>query len=714
MALLSVMLPLFAIAPASAQAAAPAGARTLRDLGYGDLTARTMYGTLDYFVPIPRGLAPQAGSQIDLVVSHSPLLVPERSTVTVVANGQSVGSAFLTRENAVRGKLSVPLPVDNFTGGGYFVQVQFSMRLTRDECEETGNPALWATVHGDSGVSVPTAPRSAAPTLDESGGLFTPPAPIASPTAASADPPPETAAVVLPRGPASEEVEAAGLVAYQLGRWAAAAGRDPVVGAARAPVPGRANVVVGQGGSLAQAGSWGTLGWSGQAFSTPGGQVPAEHGVLAVRADAGSPRLLVSGGSPSGVRLAAESVVRPQSRALLGRDYAVATGALAIPAPARPWENGAASFAQLGADRRVVNGPGEHTMDLFFDRPPEWTLRPGTFLELALDAAPGLRFETSWVAASVNGIDVGTRRLEATTGDETRVRRIRFELPADALSTSLDGRPQRALALQLRLFLDLPQSGCTQAAPTSAWATVLPTSSWQLPHEDYGGLDLGRFPAPFVLATGDTSAIVALPDQPTDAELSAGLQVMAALGRWATGEPTALPRLVLGAAVDPANANVILVGRPDRNGLSQAAAAKAPALFEEIDPVVYRLAPGERRGYLRLAESPWTKGRVALALIGDGTTGATLAAQALTRADVRSGLRGRLAVVQDGLPAQVLQNADPPAAAPEFFAPRLAQAQPRLIERLPAWQLVGGVVLVAFVAFLAIVFSVRWRRKLRG
>lgn len=62
------------------------------DLGYGDRTARTMYGGLDYFFPVPAGEEPVEGARLELISSHSPLLLPERSTMTIIVNGLSVQS----------------------------------------------------------------------------------------------------------------------------------------------------------------------------------------------------------------------------------------------------------------------------------------------------------------------------------------------------------------------------------------------------------------------------------------------------------------------------------------------------------------------------------------------------------------------------------------------------------------------------------------------
>jgi hypothetical protein len=161
-ALLFLSALMLSTAPSSTAAAArlssEPGMYRFADLGYGDRTARTMYGSLDYFFSIPAGEEPLEGAHLELIYSHSPLLLPERSTMTIIVNGLSVQSVRLTPETRTRASLTVPLPPDMFGGEGFFVQVRFQMRLTRDECEETRNPALWATIHGDSLLVLPTRP----------------------------------------------------------------------------------------------------------------------------------------------------------------------------------------------------------------------------------------------------------------------------------------------------------------------------------------------------------------------------------------------------------------------------------------------------------------------------------------------------------------------------------------------------------------------------
>lgn len=706
--LLAVALPALLIGPLLAHSAAPrvladgaAGAHTFSALGYGDRTARSLYGSLDYFFPVSRSQSVQAGTTFDLDISHSPLLVPDRSTATVVVNGQSVTSAFLTLQNQSHGHLAVPVPAQPDASGGLFVQVAFSLRLTHDTCEETQNPALWATVHGDSQLTLATG-AAKAPDLQDLDALFAPSPADAAPLALS-----------LPANPAPEEVEAAGDIAFQAGRWAQLAGQDPNIALTASPVAGQPAVLVGSGPALQPAVNWGGIAWNGVAFTANGAAVPADRGLLAL---GNGPQLLVSGGTPAAARDAAQMLANRQRRPQLAGNHAVLSSGTPLTAAAPPaWGASAASFAQLGLDRRQVTGPGEHDIELSFDRPSGWTLGDGSVLQLSVAASTALRADTSWIAAAVNGYDLGTQKLQS--GDDT-AHSYHFDLPAELLNTDLNGAPQRRLELQVRVYLDISQAGCTQSAPDSAWAAIEPTSAWLLPHTRYTGRDLGRFPAALLGADGAPLSVV-LPAKPTQAELNAGIQVLAALGRWTAEDVTQLPRLVLADQLppdQPGRGSFVLIGAPERNLISGVAERTAPGLFAPPVPAASASADGKAGGWLRLAPSPWNKNATVLAVAGADDAGLQAAATALTKRAQLATLRGGAAAIGSGLPPQTSPSSDSAETAPQALAPRLVgpAAQPKAsaatkTQRLHTWQVVGAVLLGAFVTIIGAVLFVKLR-----
>lgn len=691
-ALVMSTAPAGTIAAARLQQSEP-GTYRFADLGYGDRTARTMYGSLDYFFPIPAGEEPVEGARLELISSHSPLLLPERSTMTIIVNGLSVQSVRLTPENRTRSSLTVPLPPELFGGEGFFVQVRFHMRLTRDECEETRNPALWATIHGDSRLVLPTRPVSSY-RLEHLDRLFRPP---------PDDRPPLT--LVIPPSPSPEELEAAGLIAFQLGRWAAAVHADPRLDVATT-TPDTTSIVVGSAPALAGNLPQSAVGWNGTAVTINGVAIPPDHGALAL-ANEGAPRLLVTGATPAAVRLAAHTLVTPERRALLSGAYVAVTDAPVSTATPAPWVNGAASFAQLNVPARVVNGPGEHRIDLAFTRPAGWRLRDGGTLTLDVEVTPAVRRETSWIAASVNGIDLGAQPLRF---DADHPQRYSFALPADLLTTTLDGRAVRTLDLSVRLFLDPPEAGCVVVDGDSLRATLLPTSAWRLPHDVSSMLDLGQFPAPMLSIDSRLPLTVVLPQQPGIVEYAAALRLIAASGRWADTDRIPAPRLITADRLEERNGqHLILIGGAERNLISAEAIARQPDRVGSLQAAVYRPDDnGQCR--LLLTPSPWQRDAALLLIDGATPESLTIGIAALERRETIERLRGSLALIRADAPPQNNAGASDVAPAPISLTP---QIETPLLERLPGWQIAGAVLLGAFLTALVILLTIQIRRRTR-
>lgn len=688
-ALAAVAAPSGALAATQAQSDA---AYRFADLGYGDRTARTMYGGLDYFFPVPAGEEPLEGARLELVYSHSPLLEPERSTMTIIVNGLSVQSVRLTPETRTRATLAVPLPLSVFSGDGFFVQVRFHMRLTSDACEETRNPALWATIHGDSLLVLPTRPAGAY-RLDQFERLFAPP---------PANRPP--LALVIPANPSAEELDAAGVVAFELGRRAAAIRADPRLEVVTT-LSDRASVIIGSAPALAQLLPWGAIDWDGRAVTLAGVPIPDNHGVLAL-AEGGAPRLLITGATPAAVRRAAQALNDPARRTLLDGAYVAVTDAPVPASLSLPWTHGAASFAQLGVSSRSVSGPGEHRIDLTFNRPVAWQLRDGSMLTLDVEATSAVRRDTSWIAASVNGIDLGAQPLQI---DGARPHRYTFALPADLLTATLDGRSVRHLDLTVRLFLDPPEQGCVTVDGDSLQATLLPTSAWRLPHHVSAAFDLGRFPAPLSGIDASLPLDVVLPQQPDAQEHAAALRLMAALGRWADADDLALPRLITADQVNERSGrHLILIGGAERNPLSAEAIARQPERFSTPQLAVYR--PDETSlCRLILGPSPWQRDAGLLIIDGATPTDLAIGVAALERRATLEQLRGPVALIRQGAPPQTGPAASD-AAPPSSLTP---QIETPLLERLPGWQIAGAVLLGAFLSALVILLTIQVRGRVR-
>ena len=679
-----IALGLFGTAAPGAQS--PAAPR-LADYGYGDLTSTARFAAFHYYIPLPVASELATGSRLELVVSHSPLLVPELSSLTVLVNGVGRTSVRLDEANMDRGRIDVPLPP--LPGAeALVVEVRVAVRLTRDTCEEFTSPAAWVTVHGDSVVRLQYRPRSDGPLLRDLPRVFR--------TVADG---PQGVAFELPADPSPGELQAAGLAAFEVGRWAGHENRDIALFLSsplqRARDVRSATVAIGTGDRVDLDGS--ALAFEeGRYVVRDSG---AEAGDAAVATSPGTTRLTVAGQDDLALIRAAASL-----RDAVGLDSTVAAIRADAPRVPReaPWTSGAASLAQLGFQSQQVSWPGNHVIFVNVERPQAWKLKGTARFELDVAVSTGVRAETSWVRLVVNGLDVGTRRLDAGSAG-----RYVFEVGGEVLDRRLDARSARSLLLEVHLFLDVRTDACTGVSPGTAFAVLLPTSGVFLPHDIYAGEDLSRYPAGIASEDG---ALIVIPDAPSTADVSAALNVAASLGRWSTGTD-APPRIVAAAAVDARlrhGRDLVLIGGPGRNSVAAEAAGRAARLFVEPSFAVQDATAASSRGWIRIGRSPWDRGRHVLVIGGEGAP-ADLAARALLLRGTVEAFRGPAAAIA-GDTAGGTELPSPLLPQPRVLAPAVAADEGWLPDTR---QVVAAVVLAAFIAIVVafVVARIRLARR---
>jgi len=166
----------------------------------------------------------------------------------------------------------------------------------------------------------------------------------------------------------------------------------------------------------------------------------------------------------------------------------------------------------------------------------------------------------------------------------------------------------------------------------------------------------------------------------------------------------------------PGHGDFVLVGGPDRNMISGGVERAAPGLFAQPAAAASAGADGKGSGWLRLAPSPWDRNATVLVVAGADDAGLQAAAAALTKRTQLANLHGGTASISAGLPPQTSPSADSAETAPQALAPRLVgkAAQPKAstatkTRRLQTWQVVGAVLLGAFVTIIGALLFVKLR-----
>jgi len=180
------------------------------DLGYeSDETLIGIRADRIYGISWPEGWTPESGSTLKLYFSHSPALKTS-SSVVVDWNNTRLGSALLNLSNADRGYLEVEIPPNLILPGYNALRLEFYMGIHDDFCEDLVNPAIWATIHSDSLLTLKYT--NAVPDLDlgkfpyplvDSGGLKE-----------------NHVSIIVPDSPTEAELNAAAILSAKLGKEA--------------------------------------------------------------------------------------------------------------------------------------------------------------------------------------------------------------------------------------------------------------------------------------------------------------------------------------------------------------------------------------------------------------------------------------------------------------------------------------------------------------
>lgn len=126
---------------------------TLADLGYPDQTV-TGTGREDVYyrfdLPLSWGITQDAN--VRFLFSHSPLLDPTRSSITLVFNGTPIGSVALDESNTLNSELIAPLPPHSARPGqSNTLLVRVEARLP-DPCAPVGSSQSWVTLNASSSL----------------------------------------------------------------------------------------------------------------------------------------------------------------------------------------------------------------------------------------------------------------------------------------------------------------------------------------------------------------------------------------------------------------------------------------------------------------------------------------------------------------------------------------------------------------------------------
>lgn len=529
---------------------------------------------------------------------------------------------------------------------------------------------------------------------------------------------PETAALVVPDQPSTEELQAAITVAASFGRMSSGNLALPLVPVSILTEETMASshlVVVGKPAGLD------LLDGIGFVSRVSAGRVNMANGQPddGVIESAVSPWnearvvLYVGGNSDAGVVKAAQAL----SYGLLQPGGQPSQSLISAINPDEVPSTTAVdrTLADLGYMSRSASGYGTSYLEYHFPIPTGQVPGSDPYFNLVYTHSALLDLARSGLVIMLNDQRIGSAAF--TEEGAQQVNSLRVSLPNDALQPG-----DNKLVVQANLR---PRDFCSDFTSSSLWFNVFSTSLVHLPltPAQIGTssvlVDLSLYPLPFSSDPTMGNVGFVLTD-PTSWNIAA--QIAADLGDRANGQ-ILRPSVALASAIPDGyqeQYDLIVIGRASEIPLISEMSDVMPAPFESGSdlateqslPISYRLPAGASIGYLEFFSSPWNPDKTVLTVLGSSGEGLLWAGNAILDSRLRVNLAGNYAVVN----RDQIQTADTRAG----FAPNLSATAvpggemsvvdvpsiPMQVSARPGWLLptiiVSLLLTVGLIAFLAL------------
>jgi Bacterial cellulose synthase subunit len=134
---------------------------TLAELGYQDITITgTGLKEIYYNFDLPLGWAFTNEAYVRLLFTHSPLLDPERSAITLFFNTTPIASVALDERNATAGELVGPLPANSSRPGRANTLLVRIQLMLPDPCADPESSESWLRIDSQSSLHLAHSEKS--------------------------------------------------------------------------------------------------------------------------------------------------------------------------------------------------------------------------------------------------------------------------------------------------------------------------------------------------------------------------------------------------------------------------------------------------------------------------------------------------------------------------------------------------------------------------
>ncbi len=595
----------------------------------------TDFDHLDFSTPQRWDLT--ADPILNLKFDHSAVLIPERSTLTVLVNDSPLATVRLDAATASGGQLSVPIPrsvLQDYNRLQYHV-----VQHVGPECEDPFDPALWSRVLAKTSITWTYDVRPFATELLDF------PYPYFDPTGYG----PLEFTLVDPGGLSAGELDALSWLGPAFGRIATY--RELEMAAPASTLDGATThaLVVGTPASNPLV-----------AALLVGALPAAGEGLVRTMVHPFDPRfgiLLVAGGDDAGLRKAAIAVASDDRYELLS---GVQSSIREVRDPIHRPTVDPSPLAPAGETFPLTRiGIDDHTVRGFYSAPIEVPLTFEGDTKVRVDAASftlryaygaGLDTRLSSMEVRLNGVALRSQALDDPDGEALTELKVR--LPHDLL------RPSNKLLVQFHLF-PADFDPCRFTTDRAIWGTVFANSEFSVVRDHFTMLPelalLRHDLWPLNIAAAGQGVTFVLPEETDTASGTAAMLLAAQLGVVTPGNQVDIRMVPASATVLSANPerDAVLFVESNPNPIWTAltrdgtitASGDSERLLQRTGLELLRASVGTRYATIEEAAHPNAPSRSILVVRGSDGAALIDAAAAMARPDVLFQLSGNLAVL---------------------------------------------------------------------
>ncbi len=260
-----------------------------------------------------------------------------------------------------------------------------------------------------------------------------------------------------------------------------------------------------------------------------------------------------------------------------------------------------------------ITGLFTHSASFYISNPENQELSYSSELSLSMRYSENLNFDRSLVTVYVNDVPIGSKKLEKENAQgDTLV----LDLPTDL---DVSGN----FTIRVAFDLEVPDVWCYLRLYDTPWAWISSDSTLKLSTETVTSLIFENYPAPFVSDGTLNNVVIVLPNSPDSSDLSTLGGTMLALGRYLKDNRGSLRVVTSEAESNFSSANIISIGRYEKNVIAQNYNSKLFFRFssdgstiESNEKMLIDPDYGATLGAVQLLDSPYGSGRALLVISG--------------------------------------------------------------------------------------------------